>query len=91
MAVIRSLIVRRMAEAARHQRTADEHRAAAEALRAVGTGPLAAALIRNREAAADRAQERAAEQRAAADLLAAAWDGRGISNTPDGPVTTEEW
>ncbi|WP_411075331.1 hypothetical protein [Streptomyces sp. cmx-4-7] len=91
MAVIRSLIARRKAEAVRHQEAADEHRAAAEALRTVDMGPLAAALIRNREAAADREEERAAEQRAAADLLAAAWDGRGITNTPDGPVTTEEW
>ncbi|MET9935203.1 MULTISPECIES: hypothetical protein [unclassified Streptomyces] len=26
-----------------------------------------------------------------ADQDTAAWDGRGITNTPDGPVTTEEW
>ncbi|WP_432113972.1 hypothetical protein [Streptomyces sp. S1] len=89
--MIRYLIARRKTEAARAQEAADEHRAAAEALRAVGTGSLTAALIRNREAAADRAQERADEQRAAADLLAATWDGRGITNTPDGPMTTEEW
>ncbi|GGR33828.1 hypothetical protein GCM10010497_40820 [Streptomyces cinereoruber] len=26
-----------------------------------------------------------------ADQDTAAWDGRGITNTPTGPVTTEEW
>ncbi len=31
------------------------------------------------------------EQAEAADQDAAAWDGRGITNTPDGPMTTEEW
>ncbi|MFC8795883.1 hypothetical protein [Streptomyces cinereoruber] len=26
-----------------------------------------------------------------ADQEAAAWDGRGIANTANGPMTTEEW